>query len=76
MIIAISKVYSTQVLSVIDNKTSYFRKDSLELLNIITSEDFFKKVLNTKDGDTFVKQELNSNRKGLRLPSGRLNCVK
>ena len=66
LIIAISKVYSTQVLSVIDNKTSYFRKDSLELLNIVTSEDFFKKVLNTKDGDTFVKQELNSNRKGLR----------
>ena len=60
LLLAISKVYSKQFLSDNDNGTSFFSKESLELLNIVTSEDFFHKVLNKRDGDTFVKRELQS----------------
>ena len=63
LLLAISKVYSKQVLSDNDNGSSFFSKDRLELLNTVTSEDFFHKVLNKRDGDTFVKRELQSNKK-------------
>ena len=66
LLLAISKVYSKQVLSDNDNGSSFFSKDRLELLNTVTSEDFFHKVLNKRDGDTFVKRELQSNKKFIR----------